>query len=63
MIGIRIRVLQFNGDEASVQESLAQSAVGFKCTEGGSELLLKADGRFECILAYGALGFGTHKIA
>jgi hypothetical protein len=32
MIGIRIRVLQFNGDEAGAQESLARSAIGFKCT-------------------------------
>jgi hypothetical protein len=33
------------------EESLAQSAIGFKCTEVGSELLLKADGRFEYMLA------------
>jgi hypothetical protein len=33
MIGIRIRVLQFNGDEAGAQESLAQSAIGFNSSE------------------------------
>src|ERR1700722_7283727 len=29
MIGIRIHVLQFNGDEAGAQETLAQLAIGF----------------------------------
>jgi hypothetical protein len=32
MIGIRIRVLQFNGDEVGAPESFAQSAIGFKCS-------------------------------
>jgi hypothetical protein len=35
MIGIRIRVLQFIGDEAGAQESLAQLAIGFNSSGRG----------------------------
>jgi hypothetical protein len=33
MRGIRIRVLQFNGDEAGAQETLAHSAIRFSIVD------------------------------